>query len=69
MTCPPDPWGIFDTSNARSVIFQATNNWLQRASTDIPYAQTLQDKLRGLQELNLSEMGLFTVPEELFLKR
>ncbi|XP_069461985.1 apolipoprotein B-100 [Ambystoma mexicanum] len=48
----------------------ATNNWLQETSKDIPYATTLQEKLSGLQELNLRKMGLpeFTVPENLFLK-
>lgn len=50
---------------------QATNTWLQKTSTDVPYAQTLQDKLSGLQELNLQKINLpvITIPEELFLKR
>ncbi|CAM9969728.1 unnamed protein product [Bubo scandiacus] len=48
----------------------ATNNWLQKASKDVPYAQTLQDKLSGLQELNIQKINLpvITIPEELFLK-
>uniref|UniRef100_A0A8C9L7S2 Apolipoprotein B n=1 Tax=Pavo cristatus TaxID=9049 RepID=A0A8C9L7S2_PAVCR len=48
----------------------ATNTWLQKASKDVPYAQTLQAKLRGLQELNIQKIKLpvITIPEELFLK-
>ncbi|KYO48892.1 apolipoprotein B-100 [Alligator mississippiensis] len=48
----------------------ATNTWLQKASRDVPYAQTLKNKLSGLQELNFQKMGLpvITIPEELFLK-
>ncbi|XP_059324975.1 LOW QUALITY PROTEIN: apolipoprotein B-100 [Ammospiza nelsoni] len=48
----------------------ATNTWLQKASKDVPYAQTLQDKLSALQELNIQKLNLpvFTIPEELFLK-
>ncbi|NXI93480.1 APOB protein, partial [Psophia crepitans] len=48
----------------------ATNTWLQKASKDVPYAQTLQDKLSGLQELNIQKLNLpvITIPEELFLK-
>ncbi|CAM4646048.1 unnamed protein product [Lepidochelys kempii] len=48
----------------------ATRTWLQKASKDVPFAQTLQDKLNGLQELNIQTMGLpdITIPEELFLK-
>ncbi|XP_050172384.1 apolipoprotein B-100 [Myiozetetes cayanensis] len=48
----------------------ATNTWLQKASKDVPYAQTLQDKLSGLQELNIQKFNLpvITIPEELFLK-
>ncbi|XP_074847429.1 apolipoprotein B-100 [Carettochelys insculpta] len=48
----------------------ATRTWLQKASKDVPYAQTLQDKINGLQELNIQTMGLpvITIPEELFLK-
>ncbi|KAM6084999.1 apolipoprotein B-100 [Theristicus caerulescens] len=48
----------------------ATNTWLQKASKDVPYAQTLQDKLSGLQELNIQKINLpvITIPEELFLK-
>lgn len=50
---------------------QATNTWLQKSSKDVPYAQTLQAKLSGLQELNIQKIKLpvITVPEELFLKR
>lgn len=50
---------------------QATNTWLQKASKGVPYAQTLQDKLSGLQELNIQKINLpvITIPEELFLKR
>ncbi|XP_027497010.1 apolipoprotein B-100 [Corapipo altera] len=48
----------------------ATNTWLQKASKDVPYAQILQDKLSGLQELNIQKFNLpvITIPEELFLK-
>ncbi|NWR73268.1 APOB protein, partial [Centropus unirufus] len=48
----------------------ATNTWLQKASKDVPYAQTLQQKLSGLQELNIQKINLpvITIPEELFLK-
>ncbi|OPJ73626.1 apolipoprotein B-100 [Patagioenas fasciata monilis] len=48
----------------------ATNTWLQKASKDVPYAQILQDKLSGLQELNIQKISLpvITIPEELFLK-
>ncbi|XP_014812319.1 PREDICTED: apolipoprotein B-100 isoform X2 [Calidris pugnax] len=48
----------------------ATNTWLQKASKDVPYAQTLQDKLSGLQELSIQKINLpvITIPEELFLK-
>lgn len=51
--------------------FQATNTWLQKTSKDVPYAQILQDKLSGLQELNIQKISLpvITIPEELFLKR
>ncbi|RLW12230.1 hypothetical protein DV515_00000662 [Chloebia gouldiae] len=48
----------------------ATNTWLQKTSKDVPYAQTLQDKLSVLQELNIQKLNLpvITIPEELFLK-
>ncbi|XP_064304195.1 apolipoprotein B-100 isoform X1 [Phalacrocorax carbo] len=48
----------------------ATNTWLQKASKDVPYAQTLQDKLSVLQELNVQKISLpvITIPEEFFLK-
>ncbi|XP_008586190.1 PREDICTED: apolipoprotein B-100 [Galeopterus variegatus] len=53
-----------------SKVIVATNTWLQKASESFPYAQTLQDHLSGLQELNLQKMGLpdFHIPENLFLK-
>ncbi|XP_068793169.1 apolipoprotein B-100 [Struthio camelus] len=53
-----------------SQFIMATNTWLQKASKDVPYAQTLQDRLSGLQELNIQKMNLpvITIPEELFLK-
>ncbi|XP_061478674.1 apolipoprotein B-100 [Rhineura floridana] len=51
-----------------SHLIVATNNWLQQASKDIPYARNVQDKLSGLQELNFQSMELFAIPEELFLK-
>uniref|UniRef100_A0A8C9NJL4 Apolipoprotein B n=1 Tax=Serinus canaria TaxID=9135 RepID=A0A8C9NJL4_SERCA len=48
----------------------ATNTWLQKTSKEVPYAQTLQDKLSALQELNIQKLNLpvITIPEELFLK-
>ncbi|KAF4801137.1 Apolipoprotein B-100 [Turdus rufiventris] len=48
----------------------ATNTWLQKSSKDVPYSQTLQDKLSALQELNIQKLNLpvITIPEELFLK-
>uniref|UniRef100_A0A674HM16 Apolipoprotein B n=1 Tax=Taeniopygia guttata TaxID=59729 RepID=A0A674HM16_TAEGU len=48
----------------------ATNTWLQKTSKDVPYAQTLQDKLSALQELSIQKLNLpvITIPEELFLK-
>uniref|UniRef100_A0A8C5T7J0 Apolipoprotein B n=1 Tax=Malurus cyaneus samueli TaxID=2593467 RepID=A0A8C5T7J0_9PASS len=48
----------------------ATNTWLQKSSKDVPYAQTLQDKLSALQELDIQKLNLpvITIPEELFLK-
>ncbi|XP_068017431.1 apolipoprotein B-100 isoform X2 [Melanerpes formicivorus] len=48
----------------------AINTWLQKASKDVPYAQTLQNKLSGLQEFNIQKMKLpvITIPEEIFLK-
>ncbi|KAH0621946.1 hypothetical protein JD844_023712 [Phrynosoma platyrhinos] len=46
----------------------ATNTWLHQASRDVPYAQHLKDKLSGLQELNLQNMDLITIPEQLFLR-
>lgn len=47
----------------------AANNWLQKASKDIPYATQLQEKVKGLQEWDFQGMGLLeTIPEKLFLK-
>uniref|UniRef100_A0A8D2DWC7 Apolipoprotein B-100 n=1 Tax=Sciurus vulgaris TaxID=55149 RepID=A0A8D2DWC7_SCIVU len=53
-----------------SKLIVATNSWLQKASESLPYAQTLQDHLSGLTELNLQKMRLpdFQIPENLFLK-
>ncbi|XP_077167786.1 apolipoprotein B-100 [Paroedura picta] len=50
-----------------SGLIVATNTWLQRASRDIPYAQTLQDKLSGLKNLNFQSLPMITIPEEIFL--
>ncbi|KAM6123152.1 LOW QUALITY PROTEIN: apolipoprotein B-100 [Pterocles gutturalis] len=36
----------------------ATNTWLQKASKDVPYAQIVQNKLSGLQELNIQKINL-----------
>uniref|UniRef100_A0A4W3HYI8 Apolipoprotein B n=1 Tax=Callorhinchus milii TaxID=7868 RepID=A0A4W3HYI8_CALMI len=48
----------------------AMNTWLKRASEDVPYAATLQNKLKSLQDLNFEKMGLSSInlPEKLFLK-
>ncbi|NXH10481.1 APOB protein, partial [Bucco capensis] len=53
-----------------SQFIMATNTWLQKASKDVPYVQTLQNKLSELQELNIQNINLpvITIPEELFLK-
>ncbi|XP_023367580.1 apolipoprotein B-100 [Otolemur garnettii] len=53
-----------------SKLIVATNTWLQKASESLPYAQTLQDHLSGLKELNLQQMGVpdLHIPENLFLK-
>ncbi|XP_036882362.2 apolipoprotein B-100 [Manis javanica] len=53
-----------------SKLIVATNTWLQKASTSLPYAQNLQDHLGGLQEFYLQKMRLpdFHIPETLFLK-
>uniref|UniRef100_A0A8D0L817 Apolipoprotein B n=1 Tax=Sphenodon punctatus TaxID=8508 RepID=A0A8D0L817_SPHPU len=47
----------------------ATKTWLQKTSKDVPYAQTLHDKLSGLQDLNFQnmEMPSLTIPDDLFL--
>ncbi|XP_069829207.1 apolipoprotein B-100 [Dendropsophus ebraccatus] len=45
----------------------ATQNWLQAASRDSPYAQTLGHKLYALRDLNLRELGIPPLPENLFL--
>uniref|UniRef100_V9K7B7 Apolipoprotein B n=1 Tax=Callorhinchus milii TaxID=7868 RepID=V9K7B7_CALMI len=48
----------------------AMNSWLKRASEDVPYVATFQNKLKHLQDLNFEQMGLFSIdlPEKLFLK-
>uniref|UniRef100_G3T3D1 Apolipoprotein B n=1 Tax=Loxodonta africana TaxID=9785 RepID=G3T3D1_LOXAF len=53
-----------------SKLIAATNTWLQEAPRNLPYAQTLQDHLSGLEEMNIQKMGLpdFHIPENLFLK-
>ncbi|XP_042536666.1 apolipoprotein B-100 [Dipodomys spectabilis] len=53
-----------------STLIVATSTWLQMASRTLPYAQTLQDHLSGLTELNFQKMGLpdFHIPDNLFLK-
>ncbi|XP_032149890.1 apolipoprotein B-100 [Sapajus apella] len=53
-----------------SKLIVTTQSWLQQASESLPYAQTLQDHLSGLKELNLRNMELpdFHIPENLFLK-
>ncbi|XP_073530150.1 apolipoprotein B-100 isoform X2 [Phyllobates terribilis] len=45
----------------------ASNNWLQAASKDSPYAQTLSNKLQALRDLNLQELGIPDFPGNLFL--
>ncbi|XP_054825988.1 apolipoprotein B-100 [Eublepharis macularius] len=50
-----------------SGLIVATNTWLQQASRNVPYAQTLQDKLNGLKKLNFQNLPLLTIPEEIFL--
>ncbi|XP_034515741.1 apolipoprotein B-100 [Ailuropoda melanoleuca] len=53
-----------------SKLIVATNTWLQKASSSLPYAHNLQDYLSGLKELYLQKMGLpdFHIPVNLFLK-
>ncbi|XP_007937481.1 apolipoprotein B-100 [Orycteropus afer afer] len=53
-----------------SKLIVATNTWLQEASKDLPYVQTLQDHLNGLEEMNLQKMGFpdLHIPENLFLR-
>ncbi|XP_023475214.2 apolipoprotein B-100 [Equus caballus] len=53
-----------------SKLIVATNTWLQEASSSLPYAQNLQDRLSGLKESYLQKMRLpdFHIPENLFLK-
>ncbi|XP_006880780.1 PREDICTED: apolipoprotein B-100-like [Elephantulus edwardii] len=53
-----------------SKLIVATNTWLQKASSKLPFAQALQDHLSDLKEINLQKMGLpeFHMPENLFLK-
>nr|XP_056712871.1 apolipoprotein B-100 [Euleptes europaea] len=50
-----------------SGFIRASNTWLQQASRDVPYAQTLQDKLSGLKNINFQSLPHITIPEELFL--
>ncbi|XP_075717159.1 apolipoprotein B-100 [Rhinoderma darwinii] len=45
----------------------ATNNWLQAASRDSPYAQTLSNKLFALRDLDMQELGIPAFPDDLFL--
>ncbi|XP_023566702.1 apolipoprotein B-100 [Octodon degus] len=57
-------------SEMGSKLIVAINTWFQEASNSLPYAQTLQDHLSGLKELDLQTMRLpsFHMPENLFLK-
>ncbi|XP_036608394.1 apolipoprotein B-100 isoform X2 [Trichosurus vulpecula] len=48
-----------------SKFIAATNTWFQKASQGLPYAETLQRKLQGLQEWEMPELH---VPDNLFLK-
>ncbi|XP_048355049.1 apolipoprotein B-100 [Sphaerodactylus townsendi] len=50
-----------------SGLIKATNTWAQQASRGFPYAQTLQDKLSGLKNINFQSPPFFNIPEELFL--
>ncbi|XP_072506046.1 apolipoprotein B-100 isoform X2 [Notamacropus eugenii] len=48
-----------------SKLLAATDTWFQKASQGLPYADTLQRKLRSLQEWEMPELR---VPDNLFLK-
>ncbi|KAE8605194.1 hypothetical protein XENTR_v10015017 [Xenopus tropicalis] len=45
----------------------AANNWLKKTSKDIPFANTLHNKLTALKELDFPELGFPPLPEILFL--
>ncbi|KAM4042662.1 apolipoprotein B-100 [Anomaloglossus baeobatrachus] len=45
----------------------ASNNWLQAASKDSPYAQTLSKKLQAMRDLDLKELGVPAFPDNLFI--
>ncbi|XP_077147606.1 apolipoprotein B-100 [Ranitomeya variabilis] len=45
----------------------ASNNWLQAASKESPYAQTLSNKLQALRDLDMQELGIPAFPDNLFL--
>ncbi|OCT79025.1 hypothetical protein XELAEV_18030121mg [Xenopus laevis] len=45
----------------------AANNWLKKTSKDIPFANTLHNKLTALKELDFPELGFPSLPEQLFL--
>ncbi|XP_077344977.1 apolipoprotein B-100 [Lithobates pipiens] len=46
----------------------AADNWLQKASKESPYAQTLANKLTALKEMDLQQLGIPPFPDDLFLK-
>ncbi|XP_056420267.1 apolipoprotein B-100 isoform X2 [Hyla sarda] len=45
----------------------ATKNWIQAASRGSSYAQTLSNKLDALRDLNMQELGIPSLPDNLFL--
>ncbi|KAG9494645.1 hypothetical protein GDO78_002144 [Eleutherodactylus coqui] len=45
----------------------ATNDWLQAASKDSPYAQVLSNKLYALRDMDLQQLGIPPFPDDLFL--
>ncbi|XP_018429417.1 PREDICTED: apolipoprotein B-100 isoform X2 [Nanorana parkeri] len=45
----------------------ATDNWLEKASNESPYAQTLANKLTALKEMDLQKLGVPAFPDDLFL--
>uniref|UniRef100_A0A8D2L261 Apolipoprotein B n=1 Tax=Varanus komodoensis TaxID=61221 RepID=A0A8D2L261_VARKO len=51
-----------------SHLLTAISTSLQQGSRNVPYAQTIQDKLNGLQELKLQSMDFISIPEELFFR-